>query len=70
MAKKVNILEPEAGSIEAYIYRLIDKCDARLNDKDNPPTFQSFQYYTGAKNHLYMLLTGYANPLANPKIKL
>jgi hypothetical protein len=65
--KRQSEPEPEAGSIEDYIHRLIGTCDARLNDKDNPVTVAGFQYYTGAKNFLYMLLTGSGNPLANPK---
>jgi hypothetical protein len=59
--------EPEAGSMEDYIFRLIDNCETRLNDKDNLLSFASFQYYTGARNFLFMLLTGNSNPLANPK---
>lgn len=67
MAKKIQIKEPEAASMEDYIHRLITSCDERLNSKDNPITHEGFQYYTGARNFLFMLLTGHSNPLANPK---
>jgi len=60
--------EPEAGSMESYIHRLIQICEEKLNDKRNPPTFATLQYYTGARNFLYMILTGHNNALANPKI--
>lgn len=63
------IKEPEAGTMEQYIYKLIAKCDARLNDKDNPVSYETFLYHTGAKNALYMLLTGHNNPLSNSKEK-
>lgn len=61
--------EPEAGTMEEYIFKLIKACDDRLNDKDNPVSFSSFLYHTGAKNVLYRLLTGYNNPQSNPAPK-
>jgi hypothetical protein len=60
--------EPEAGSIELYIHRLIQTCEEKLNDKSNPPTLATFQYYTGARNFLYMVLTGHSNVQTNPKV--
>jgi hypothetical protein len=61
--------EPEAGNMESYIHKLISICEEKLNDKDNLPTIETFQYYSGAKNFLYMILTGHNNALANPKSK-
>jgi hypothetical protein len=71
MAKKTekSQIEAEAGSMEMYVHRLILTCDEKLNDPDNPPTFETFLYYTGAKNFLYMILTGHNNASANPKPK-
>lgn len=67
MGKKTEVPELEAGTMEDYIHRLIKTCEQRINDKDNPITPTGFQYYSGARNFLFMLLTGNSNPLANPK---
>lgn len=69
MAKKIQIKEPEAGNMEEYVFRLIERCDERLNDKDNPISHEGFLYYTGARNFLFMLLTGHSNSLSNPNDK-
>lgn len=60
-----NPIVSEADTMENYILKLIDRCEEKIND--NESTFATFQYYTGAKDFLYMILSGYVNPLANPK---
>jgi len=60
-------MNQEADTIESYILKLISECQLKLND----PNLQrdSLQYYAGARDYLYMVLTGHENPQSNPKTK-
>lgn len=55
----------KSGSMEGYIMILIERCQNKLNDPNISK--ESFQYYSGAKDHLYMVLTGHNNPQSNPQ---
>lgn len=58
-------MEKEFDTMENYILKLISNCQLKLNDPDLSK--ESFQYYAGARDHLYMVLTGHNNPQSNPK---
>lgn len=60
-------MKEQADTMESYIMKLISECQLRLNDSDISK--DSFQYYSGARDFLYMVLTGHDNPQSNPKSK-
>jgi hypothetical protein len=54
----------QADTMENYILKSIKIVEKKLETTD---TLSQKSYLHGQKNILYMILTGYNNPLANPK---
>ena len=58
-------LADEHDTIESYIIRKINAAK-ELSDNEKPGS-PAFFYYQGQINSLYMMLTGWNNPISNPR---